>query len=378
VKIVVDSKALKNAISWGTKGANRSLGADASGSTVTLSFEDSVLTLKSYDGSMNFFIAKVPVLRSEEDEPFAVRVFGPLLASVTTPLPNSGEVTLDVQENAVDVILPRSKFRVAQVKTNEPRFPDVPDSLGSVSLSDFKSVINHAANIAIPNPAVPVLGAVLLEFHPDKPQIRVEATDRQRMVIRDLAYSPQVDADESHVIVPSDSLKTLLANLPDAQDVDIHVSDSMFGVSGGDFSGFVGVLDVKPVAYAPLRELVVDKRILLEKNDLKTAISHVTSMSDAGERVILYLDPEGSMRLGNTSGTATVDVDVTLENINEKYQIVTDPRMILSTVSATNTPVISLSFVSEVKPIIVRETTVNGLDDTNYFTMFMPNRGDVR
>lgn len=376
MRVTVDGKEFKAAIAWGTKGVNRTLGDSASGALAILHFEGSTLTIKSSDGKRSF-VAKANVSGLAADENAEVRIYGPDLVSAGNVLDNE-PVTVEIKDSEVVFILPRSRFAVNRSAVRSRPMPELPSVVGTVTLQDLKKAAKHAASAAMSGDDLPIpaLGAVLFEFSPEDSRLRLEATDRTRMVVLDVDYVPvDIDAEERKVLVPQAMVKTLLVGLPDTSTVEIHANETYFGISADKFSGFVSVEEVDPIPYQALYNYPTDKRLTVDRNSLKSAIGKVSSILSNGQNIHLNLEP-GVIVISDPDGRQKVEADIMTEDLveGETTTLKFNPAILTPALAGASTSVISFSFVEETKPVIIRETTNDGSDDMAYFSVVMPVR----
>jgi len=378
MRVTVGGKELKAAISWGSKGVNRNAGDSSSSAQTIMELEGSTLTVKSFDGR-RFFSASAPISGLSSTENASVRVFGPHLSAAVNVLTDE-PVTLDIQDSEVIVILPRSQFSIARSSLKAPKFPDTPDVIGSIPVADLRKAATRAATTALSGDGLPIpaLGAVCFDFSPEKRTVRLEATDRITLLVRDIEYVPEADAAHQILLIPSGSVKSLLAGMGDEGDVTLRANDMFFGIEGDNFAGYVGLESVEPVAYEKLMAMELDKRFTFDRLALIAAIRNVTTMSTQNTEVYFHIE-EGSLEVSDKPMKSKVDIDISSDGEGgipegETYVIKFNPAALNPALAAAVTPVLSMSFIAETKPVVFRETGVNGVDDKTLFNMVMPLR----
>lgn len=378
MRVTVGGKELKAAISWGSKGVNRNAGDSSSSAQSVIELEGSTLTVKSFDGR-RFFSATAPISGLSSTENASVRVFGPHLSAALNVLEDA-PVTLEIKDDEVVVILPRSQFSIARSSLRAPKFPDTPDVIGTMAIADLRKAATRAATVALSGDglSIPALGAVLFDFSPEDRRVRLEATDRVTLLVRDIEYVPETGTEPRVLLIPSGSVKSLLAGMGDEGDITLRADDLFFGVEGDTFAGYVGLESAQPVAYEKLMQMTLEKRFTFDRLALIAAIRNVTTMSTQNAEVYLHIQ-EGSLEVTDKPRKSKVDIDILFTGESglaedEIFIIKFNPSAINPALNAATTPILSMSFTAETKPVVFRETGVNGVDDNTLFNMVMPLR----
>lgn len=425
MRLTTNGKELKEAILWGAKGTNRTLGESARGAQTVLSVDSGYLHVKSFDGT-KFFSARVAVSGITNDEAIEARVYGETLTNAANILTDD-PVTVNISETEVTFILPRSEFSIPRSIVGGPQFPELPTKIGTVNAGELRKVSTKAATTALKDShATPVLGSVLYEFSPGHSRLRLEATNRVSMFIYDLDYVPDAEF-ENHVTLPEDAptddentdsrdraistsvtndgkvnalishdlVRVLTSGMNDQDDITLYVNDKYFGVEGGNYSGFVTQIAAEPLNYTKLMEAPTPKQFTAKRKDFITAVKNVTSMSQSGTDSILFnISPAGVLRVTDMVQKARAEVDI--ENLQGvtvdedendingditddegsagETQVKFNPTLVLAALNAATSDKVALCYEEPFRPMVFREVKVDSTLDSQFFYMVMPLR----
>jgi DNA polymerase-3 subunit beta len=157
------------------------------------------LTLSCFDYEVS---ARIHV-EADVAEPGVALVPGRLLAEITRSLPGHPVEVDDTDD--VTVTCGPASFSLVTLPVGEyPRLPELPRLAGTVDGGVFATAIGQVTPAASRDDTLPVITGVNVEIDGDV--ITMVATDRYRLAIRELAWSPARAGTRSTLLVPAKTL----------------------------------------------------------------------------------------------------------------------------------------------------------------------------
>jgi DNA polymerase-3 subunit beta len=245
MRIIVERDALAEAVAWVARSLpSRPVLPILSG--LLLEASPGGLTLSCFDYEVS---ARIQV-DAEVTEAGTALVPGRLLAEITRSLPPL-PVELDHEKEDVTVTCGPASFTLVTLPVKEyPRLPDLPRLAGTVDGGVLATAIGQVALAASRDDTLPVITGVNLEIDDDT--IRLVATDRYRLAIRELGWSPARPGSRSTLLVPAKTLsdaarmmvpgvnvRIMMRGEPGAGNADatagesLRAADAMIGFESG-------------------------------------------------------------------------------------------------------------------------------------------------
>ena len=199
MRIIVERDALAEAVAWVARSLpSRPVLPILSG--LLLEASPGGLTLSCFDYEVS---ARIRVDAEVTEEGIAL-VPGRLLAEITRSLPPL-PVELDHEKDDVTVTCGPASFTLVTLPVKEyPRLPELPLLAGTVDGGVLATAIGQVAPAASRDDTLPVITGVNLEINEDG--IRLVATDRYRLAIRELGWNPAHPGSSGTLLVPAKTL----------------------------------------------------------------------------------------------------------------------------------------------------------------------------
>jgi DNA polymerase III subunit beta len=199
MRIIIERDALAEAVAWVARSLpSRPVLPILSG--MLLEASAGGLTLSCFDYEVS---ARIQV-DAEVAEDGTALVPGRLLAEITRSLP-SLPVELDHEKDDVIVTCGPASFTLVTLPVKEyPRLPELPLLAGAVDGGVLATAIGQVAPAASRDDTLPVITGVNVEIDGDS--IRLVATDRYRLAVRELGWSPARPDTRSTMLVPAKTL----------------------------------------------------------------------------------------------------------------------------------------------------------------------------
>ena len=199
MRFIVERDALAEAVAWVARSLpSRPVLPILSG--LLLEASPDGLTLSCFDYEVSARI----LLDAEVAEAGTALVPGRLLAEITRSLP-SLPVEVDHEKDDVTVTCGPASFTLVTLPVKEyPRLPELPRLAGTVDGGVLATAIGQVAPAASRDDTLPVITGVNLEIDDDT--IRLVATDRYRLAIREFGWNPAHPGSRGTLLVPAKTL----------------------------------------------------------------------------------------------------------------------------------------------------------------------------
>jgi DNA polymerase III subunit beta len=418
MRIIVERDALAEAVAWVARSLpSRPVLPILSGLLIEAS--TGRLTLSCFDYEVSARI----VLDAEVTEPGTALVPGRLLAEITRSLP-SYPVEVDHEKDDVTVTCGPASFTLVTLPVKEyPRLPELPLLAGTVDGGALATAIGQVAPAASRDDTLPVITGVNLEIYEDT--LRLVATDRYRLAIRELGWNPAYQGSAATLLVPaktlSDAARMMLPGTPvrvmmrgepgraagGNQPDSLRAADAMIGFETGGRRLTTRLIAGEYIKYMSRFPEEFGSRGDMPAVPLVEAVKRVALVAERGSSVRLSFG-HGTVTIeAGTEGQARARETVVADFAGEETAIAFSPHYLMdglgaaliAAVGATDkpqsadkpqdtdkpqnadkTPVpdearIRLQFTSPTKPALITGSTGNGDEPTpDYRYLVVPLR----
>jgi DNA polymerase III subunit beta len=370
VKFRVERDVLAEAVAW----AARSLPArppvpvlaglmlDASGGRLVLSSFD-------YEVSARVEIA------ADVAEPGVALVSGRLLADISRSLPAK---PVEVATDAAKVVVTcgSSRFTLLTLPVEDyPALPEMPGASGSLHGDLFAAAVAQASVAAGRDDTLPVLTGVRVEIEGER--ITMAATDRYRLAVRELSWTPEQSGLSAIALVPARTLSDTAKALAAADKVTLALA----GATGGD--GLVGFEGGGRRTTSRLLDGEFPKyKSLLPSESASVATVDTATLVESVRRVALVAERNTPIRLSFGAGELTLEagtgdeaqasesLDAALDG--DDISIAFNPAYLLDGLGAVDAAHVELRFTAPTRPAVLAgkdsaDTTAG--DDYRYLLM---------
>ncbi|MFI5100130.1 MAG: DNA polymerase III subunit beta, partial [Actinomycetes bacterium] len=189
------------------------------------------LTLSGFDYEVSTRI----FIPADVLEPGRVLVSGRLLADISRSLP-ARPVEISTEGPKVQLVCGSARFSLLTLPVEEyPTLPDMPSLTGTLPGARLSAAVLQVAVAAGRDDTLPVLTGIRIELDGDK--VTLAATDRYRLAVRELVWSPEQTGLESVALVPARTLAETAKSLASCESVAVALARSS---SGEGLVGFDG------------------------------------------------------------------------------------------------------------------------------------------
>ena len=370
MKITVERDLLSEAVSW----TARALPARPASPVLACIRLDAgaELTLSAFDYEVSAQSA-VPV---SADEGGAVLVSGRLLAEIVRSLPSRpAEMTTDGTRMVLRCGAATFTLLLAP-DADYPSLPDMPPLAGTAGSDALAAAAAQVAVAASKDETLPALTGVRMEI--DGPTLRLVATDRYRLAIRDLRWNPAQPGLAATVVIPARALVEATRAATAAAEVSMYLGAAETGearLAGFEAGGRRTTTRLLGGEYPRYQSLV-------PSGFSATADVPAAALAEAVNRVALVAERNTPVRLTFSDGhigleagvgeeaQATEDLDASYEG-EDGLQIAFNPHYLLDGLAAIGSDTARLGLTAADKPALI---TGKADQEPEYRYVLMPVR----
>ena len=342
---------------------------------VRLEAHGTSLVLASFDYEVS---ARCEVPADVEEEG-VVLVSGRLLADIAKALP-SKPVDLEVEGTKVAVSCGSARFSLAAMQADDyPTLPTMPAVAGAVDARDLAQAVAQVSIAASRDETLPLLTSVQMEV--DGQTLTLLATDRYRLAMREMTWSPQDSEISTTALLRARTLSDVAKSLTSSGDVTVALT-----APGGTSAGLIGFEAggrrttslLTDGDYPPVR------RLFPEATTIHATVG-TAELTDAVRRVSLVADRSTPIRLTFAEGSLTLDAgqgddaqaseQLVAHLEGEDIATAFNPGYLLDGLGALSTPYVHLAFTHPSKPAVLTGIdAIGGEEDLGFRYLLMPIR----
>jgi DNA polymerase III subunit beta len=371
VKIQVERDVLAEAVAW----TARALPARPTVPVLAgiRLHADADLTLSSFDYDVSAQ-ARVPVTTEESG---SVLVSGRLLAEISRSLP-ARPVQVSSDGGRAVLTCGSATFNLLTMPEDEyPALPEMPPAAGTVGSDAFANAVSQSATAAGRDDTLPALTGVRIEIEGDT--LTLISTDRYRLAVRELRWSPARPDLSAAVLVPARALAETARSLTAGAEVSIALA-----LPGDDGPGGDGMIGFEGAGRRTTTRLLGGEfpryQALLPSSLKATAELSTSVLAEAVKRVSLVAERNTAVHLAFTAGQLVLEAgsgdDAQAEEIIEasyegdELSIAFNPQYLLDGLSALDSDTVRISFTEPGKPaLITGKPGPDGQGDYRYLLM---------
>ncbi|MFE4465191.1 DNA polymerase III subunit beta [Oerskovia sp. NPDC056781] len=327
--------------------------------------------------SFDYEVSARSEIPAEVVEPGTVLVSGRLLAEISRALP-AKPVDFAVEGNKVIVTCGASRFTLLTMPVEDyPALPAMPELSGTVSGDELTHAVAQVTVAASRDDTLPLLTGVRMEI--DGERITLLATDRYRLALRELTWTPASPDFNAVALVRARTLNDVAKSLGGSGLVNVGLTAG----SGVDLIGFEAggrhtTSQLVDGDYPAVRRLFPDETPI-------HAVMATAPLIDAAKRVSLVAERNTPIRLSFTDGQVVLDAgqgddaqaSEALEAVlvGEEISVAFNPQFLLDGLGALGTDFVRLSFTHPNKPVeFTGQESLDGEDSSHYRYLLVPIR----
>jgi len=372
VRIVVERDVLADAVAW----TARALPARPTVPVLAgmrLAASQGELTLSSFD----YDVSALATLPAEVTEPGSALVSGRLLAEISRSLPDR---PVQLASDGARAVLScgSATFSLLTMPEDEyPALPQMPPAAGTVGSDAFATAVNQTAVAAGRDDTLPSLTGIRIEIDGDR--LTLISTDRYRLAIRELRWTPSRPDMSAAVLVPARALTDTARSLTTAAEVSIALA-----LPGEEGAGGEGMIGFEAGGRRTTTRLLGGEfprvRSLLPTSVSTSAEVATALLAESVRRVALVAEKNTAVRLRFTPGQLALEAgtgdEAQAEEVIEaafdgdELMIAFNPSYLTDGLSAVDSDTTRISFTEPGKPaLLTGKPGPDGNPDYRYLLM---------
>jgi len=331
-----------------------------------------VLHLSSFD----YEVSARAEVAAEVSEPGVVLVSGRLLAEISRALP-AKPVDVALEGTKVTVTCGSSRFTLLTMPVDDyPTLPTMPALSGTVRGDELTLAVAQVGIAASRDDTLPLLTGIRIEIEGDK--ITLLATDRYRLALRELRWSPTFTDMSAVALVRAKTLSDVAKSLGSAGEVNMALSTGGVDLIGFEAGGRHTTSLLVDGDYPAVRRLFPDEKPI-------HAVANTQALIDAARRVSLVAERNTPIRLSFSDGQVVLDAGqgddaqaseaIEAQLVGDDISVAFNPQYLLDGLGALTTELVRLSFTHPNKPVeFTGQNTFDGDDIDTYRYLLVPIR----
>lgn len=304
-----------------------------------------------------------------------VLVSGRLLNEITRALP-AKPVEISADGARVSITGGSAKFSLPTMPVDDyPPLPSMPDTSGTVDAGSLAEAVTQAVIAAGRDDTLPMLTGIRVEIEGER--LTLAATDRFRLAVRELSWTPGAPDVSTAVLVPARTLADAAKSLGSGT-VTVGLGDGLLGLEAGGRRTTVRLLDVEFVKYRSLLPTSSTTTVDVRVSELGEAIKRVALVADRGHHLRMQVT-DGLLALtagGDDEGRAEEELQV--EADGAELLIAFNPSYLLDGLGVLHTDRVRLAFTTPSRPALMLPLSADDGDQQDisqdYRYVVMPAR----
>ena len=360
MKIVLERDVLADAVAWTARALPARPTVPVLAGIRLQAADELKLSSFDYDVSAQ---ASVPVAT---EEPGSALVSGRLLAEISRSLP-AKPVRITAEAGRAVLTCGSATFTLLTMPEEEyPALPEMPPPAGTVGSDAFATAVAQSATAAGRDDTLPALTGVRIEIDGDI--LTMVSTDRYRLAVRELRWTPARPDLRAAVLVPARALVDTARSLTSSAQVSIALAlpgqEGPVGGSGGTGDGMIGFEGSgRRTTTRLLSGEFPRHQSLLPKSVNATAELPVSLLAESVRRVALVAERNTPVRLAFSAGQLVLEAGtgdeaqaeevVEADFTGDDLSIAFNPQYLLDGLSAIDSDTVRISFTEPGKPALL-------------------------
>lgn len=374
MKLRVDRDVLAEAVTWTARSVPARPPVPVLAG-VRLEASPATLILASFDYEVS---ARCEVAADVEDEG-VVLVSGRLLADIAKALPPK-PVDVEVEGTKVAVSCGAAHFSLAAMAADDyPALPVMPGAAGTVDAHDLAQAVGQVSIAASRDDTLPLLISVQMEV--DGESLTLMATDRYRLAVRKMTWTPQNAGLSTHALLKARTLSDVAKSLTSAGDVTLALTEpgsSSSSLIGFEAGGRRTTSLLTDGDYPPVLRLFPETTTIhatVSREELMDAVRRVSLVADRSTPIHMAFT-DGNLALNAGQGD-DAQASEQLMTYVEGDDITTafNPGYLLDGLGAITQPYVMFDFTHPSKPaVLTGVSAIGGEEDASFRYLIMPIR----
>jgi DNA polymerase-3 subunit beta len=289
---------------------------------------------------------------------------------------------MTIEGSKVSLVCGSARFSLQTMPVEEyPTLPDMPQATGTVRSDLFANAVAQAVTAAGRDDMLPVLTGVRIEI--EGSSISLLATDRFRLSLRELEWTPGATDVSAAALVPAKVLADTAKSLTAGSEVTIALAAT------GSGEGIIGFEGAAPGGVRRTTTRLLDGefpkvRSLFPHEHQTKALVDKSSLIESVKRVALVAERNTAVQLAFSDGVLTLDAgsgdeaqaSESIEANVDGEDITTgfNPQFLLDGLGAIDQPVVELAFTQASKPVVISGAPGEDGNTSPFRYLLMPRR----
>jgi DNA polymerase III subunit beta len=374
VKIVLERDVLAEAVAWTARALPARPTVPVLAGIRLQAADELVLSSFDYDVSAQ---ACVPV---NTEEPGTALVSGRLLAEISRSLP-AKPVHINAEDGRAVLTCGSATFTLLTMPEEEyPALPEMPPAAGTIGSDAFATAVSQSATAAGRDDTLPALTGVRIEIEGDT--LTLVSTDRYRLAVRELRWSPARPDLTAAMLVPARALADTARSLTSSAQVSIALAlpgsdggtgDGMIGFEGAGRRTTTRLLSGEFPRYQSLLPKTVNSVAELPVSLLSESVKRVALVAERNTPVRLSFSPGQLMLEAGTGDEAQAEEFLEAEFSGDDLSIAFNPQYLLDGLAAIDSDTVRISFTEPGKPALLTGKSESD-GDPEFRYLLMPIR----
>ena len=369
MKIRVERDSLADAVAWSARTLPHRPSVPVLAGLVVEAGADAV-SLSGFD----YEVSTRASLDADVESAGKTLVSGRLLADIARSLP-AQPVVLALEGNRVTITCGRSSFTLPTLPLEDyPALPAMPDSSGTIDAALFGHAVTQVAVAAGRDDTLPTLTGIRVEV--DGSSIVLAATDRYRLAVREIEWSPVDSKVHAELLVPAKTLADTAKSLSGGSSVALSLppeGERLMGFEGESRRTTTRLLDGEFPKYRSLLPNESSTHATVDTAALIEAVKRVSLVAERNTPVRLtFAHSEVSLRAGaGDDAQAEEALEASIEG--DDIEIAFNPGYLLDGLGAINAAQAQFAFTQATRPAVLSGVGESG-PMTEYQYLLMPVR----
>ena len=374
MKLRVDRDVLAEAVTWTARSVPVRPPVPVLAG-VRLEATPASLILASFDYEVS---ARCEVAADVEEEG-GVLVSGRLLADIAKALP-SKPVDMEVEGTKVTVSCGAAHFSLAAMAADDyPALPAMPGVAGTVEAHDLAQAVAQVSIAASRDETLPLLTRVQMDV--DGESLTLMATDRYRLAVREMTWSPQDAGLTTHALLKARTLSDVAKSLTSTGDVTVALTEagaSSSGLIGFEAGGRRTTSLLTDGDYPPVLRLFPEETTIhaaVGREELMAAVRRVSLVADRSTPIHMSFT-DGNLALDAGQGDDAQASEQLMAHLEgEDITTAFNPSYLVDGLGAITQPYVKIDFTHPSKPaVLTGMSAIDGEEDASFRYLLMPIR----
>ena len=354
MKIVVERDVLAEAVAWTARALPARPTVPVLAGIRLQAGDELVLSSFDYDVSAQ---ATVPV---NTEEPGSALVSGRLLAEISRSLP-AKPVHINAEDGRAVLTCGSATFTLLTMPEDEyPALPEMPPAAGTIGSDAFATAVSQSATAAGRDDTLPALTGIRIEI--DGETLTLVSTDRYRLAVRELRWTPARPDLTAAMLVPAKALADTARSLTNGAQVSIALAlpgsdgstgDGMIGFEGAGRRTTTRLLSGEFPRYQSLLPKSVNAAAELSVSLLSESVKRVALVAERNTPVRLSFSAGQLMLEAGTGDEAQAEEVIEAEFSGDDLSIAFNPQYLLDGLAAIDSDTVRIAFTESGKPALL-------------------------